>query len=153
MPLDGFAITDDDILIRRIPPSKESFQTVVQGANGRQRAVSSVMTVRDQESDLSCSLLRITSPQLLLDHLRAQQKDPAGWLVCAFRVCDLKAIGFTVEPSPIPDGDLGHCSVRNPESNGGPTFPSAMAKKLSKITVVLNDDEVQDPVRIQQLFS
>lgn len=111
-----------------------------------------MMSVRNSEDALSCSLLRLTSPVQLLEHLRSQQIDPIGWQVCAFLVGDVQSLEFEVEFSPIAGGDIGHCGIRNP-LQGGPKFPNAKAKELAKRTVILNDEEIRDPSRIRALFT
>ena len=145
------AFLTDDILIWRVPPSSDSFATVAPTGTGRLRAASTMMSVRDNEDALSCSLLRLTSPIQLLEHLRTQQIDPTGWQVCAFLVRDVQSIEFEVKFSPIAGGDIGHCVIRNP-LQGGPKFPNAKAKKLAKLTIILNEEEIRDPSRIRALF-
>ena len=144
-------ILSDDILIRRVPPSSDSFATVAPTGTGRLRAASQMMSVRDNEDALSCSLLRLTSPIQLLENLRSQQIDPTGWQVCAFLVHDVHSLEFEVEFSPITGSDIGHCGIRNP-LQGGPKFPNAKAKRLAKLTIILNEEEIRDPSRIHALF-
>lgn len=145
-------VFSDDILIRRIPPTSDSNVSIVKTNSGRFRAVSGRMTVRNDEEALSCSLLRITSPTQLLGYLHHENIDPTGWYVCAFRVRDVRSVGFEVEFTPIQGGDIGHCGIRN-RGKGGPSFPSSKAKKLAERTIVLNMDEIQDPSRIPALFN
>jgi hypothetical protein len=137
----------DDILIRRIPPNRESFVTIVMTHSGRYRAASSMLSVDADEDDLSCSLLRITTPLELLEYLEQQQIDSNGWHICAFRVRDVQDLGFQVCHTPA-ERDAGHCSISNPM--GGPRFPESKAKKLAKKALVLNEDEIQDPTLISR---
>ena len=144
-------ILSDDILIRRVPPSSDSFATVAPTGTGRLRAASQMMSVRDNEDALSCSLLRLTSPIQLLENLRSQHIDPTGWQVCAFLVHDVHSLEFEVEFSPITGSDIGHCGIRTP-LQGGPKFQNAKAKRLAKLTIILNEEEIRDPSRIHALF-
>lgn len=146
------AVSSDDILIRRVPPTSDANVSIVKTDSGRFRAVSGRMTVRDGEEALSCSLLRITSPTQLLEYLRHENIDPTGWEVCAFRAQDVRDIGFEIEFTPIEGKDIGHCGIFNP-GKGGPSFPDSKASKLAKRTIVLSIDEIKDPSRIPALFT
>lgn len=115
--------------------------------SGRYRAASSMLSVDADEGDLSCSLLRITTPLELLEYLKQQQIDSNGWHICAFRVRDVQDLGFQVYHTAT-EGDAGHCSISNPV--GGPRFPESKAKKLAKKALVLNEDEIQDPTLISR---
>jgi hypothetical protein len=137
----GQQFGDDDVLLRRVPPSSESFQTLDQRADGGFRAVSAVMSVSKDEEDLSCSLRRITSPRELLDNLRNDGIDPVGWHVCWFLVSDVKELGLSIAHTPT-DRDPGHCSIT---SQDGLAYPKNKAKKLARRTRILADHELDDP--------
>lgn len=139
----GEAISDADILLRRVPPFSEKFQTIVERADGGFRAVSSVMSTRRDEDYLSCSLSRITSPSQLLDDLREDGLDPKGWLVCCFLVSDLKDLGLEIIHTPT-DRDPGHCSIT---SRGGLAYPNNASKRLARRTRILEDHEISNPPR------
>ncbi|MFV0445063.1 MAG: hypothetical protein ACK5Q5_15925 [Planctomycetaceae bacterium] len=73
----------DEILLRRIPPSRPENKTVDVDADGTERAARNVMSPRKSrktgefEQGLSCSRLRLTSPRELLAALG--DRDPSGW--------------------------------------------------------------------------
>ena len=141
----------DDILIRRVPPTSVAFKTVTPNGTGRDRATSASLSLKDDEQELSCSLLRITSPRQLLDHLTDQRINPTGWNVCAFVVRDVESLGFTVRFTPIEGGDTGHCSISN-QNEGGPRFPDSKTRKFALKTIILNEGEIAAPSRIPALF-
>lgn len=74
----SLTIGDDDVLIRRIPPSRPGFESITPRSDGGYRASSPMMATRDDEHSLSCSLLRLTPPARLLEDLRSDGIDPTG---------------------------------------------------------------------------
>ena len=63
------AHSDEQVLLRRIPPSTQGFQTICDRGDGTFRAVSAVTSNCSDEEHLSCSRRRLTSPRQLLDDL------------------------------------------------------------------------------------
>lgn len=132
-------IEDEDVLIRRIPPSRPGFESITPRSDGGYRASSAMMATRDDEHSLSCSLLRLTPPARLLEDLRSDSIDPNGWHVCRFLAKDVRELGLEVVSDPT-ERDPGHCSISG--KNGVP-FPSKAAKKLANRTVVLAAEDIQ----------
>ena len=96
------AIADDEILLRHIPGGP-TWQAPPLG-----RVTSLNFRLRPDESGLSVSRLRLTTPEALL----ARLGDPAtGSRVAAARVGDLRALGYDVVPV-ILDDDPGHAEIR-----------------------------------------
>jgi len=133
-------IGDDEVLLRRIPPSTEEVQTVTERVDSTLRATTWAMLTRRDETELSCSLLRITPPRKLLSELTHQGIDLTGWHVCRFLAFDVRAAGLEVEQTPT-DRDPGHCSIFdiNGESAG---YPKKKARKLARRTHILTDEEI-----------
>ncbi len=138
-------IDDDEVLLRRIPPSTESFQSTCERGDGGLRASSAMLkTITKQgEEHLSCSRLRITSPQALLDDLRNDGKDPHGWHVCEFRVSDVTELGLEIAFTPT-DRDPGHCSITGVNGSVYPNNKGNKAKKLARKTRILTPEEIED---------
>lgn len=134
-------LNDDEILLRRVPPTSRQFQTIDKTGDGRFRAVSAVMSTREVEDSLSCSRLRLTSPQSLLNDLYNDGKDPYGWHICRFTVSDVLEVGLQIQFTPT-ERDPGHCSITNDE---GLAYPKSKAKKLARRTRILTDDEIDQP--------
>ena len=131
-------IEDDEVLLRRIPPSTESFRTVHERGDGGFRAVTPTMSTRKDEDHLSCSRLRFTSPRHLLDDLSIDNIDPTGWHVCRFLVSDVKDLGLEIAFTPT-GRDPGHCSI---SAQDGLAYPNNKAQKLARRTRILTDEEV-----------
>lgn len=131
-------IDDSEVLLRRVPPSSDYFQTICERADGGFRATSPVMSTRNDEDDLSCSRLRLISPQDLLNDLRNDGKEPRGWHVCRFLVSDVKELGLEIAFTPT-ERDPGHCSIT---SKDGLAYPNNKAKKLARQTKILTDEEI-----------
>ena len=137
-------INDAEVLLRRVPPTSDSFQTVCDRGDGPSRAVSAAMSTRSDEEHLSCSRRRLTSPRQLLDDLRHDGIDPVGWHVCAFLVSDVRALGLEVVFTPT-DRDRGHCSITD---KNGLAFPNKKSQKLARRTRILAEGEIdQAPPR------
>ena len=134
-------IEDDEVLLRRIPPSTEDFKATCARGNGGFRATSPMMSTRPDEDDLSCSRLRLTSPRHLLDDLRNDGIEPEGWHVCRFLVADVKELGLEIAFTPN-DRDPGHCSITG---ENGLAYPSNKAQKLARRTQILTDEEIDNP--------
>ena len=91
-------IADDEVILRRIPPSKLGQGSTNPREGGGLRASSFRMTTdeRKGEEGLSCTRLRQTSPQMLLADLLTDSIDPTGWDVCRLFVRDARALGLEV---------------------------------------------------------
>ncbi|MEQ8852907.1 hypothetical protein [Gimesia sp.] len=138
-------ISDDDYLIRRISPSKPGWDTIAKNKDGTFRASSSSMSTRPNEEHLSCSLLKVTKPQDLLDQLKDQGIEPDGWNVALFKVGDARALGLEISLDKT-DSDEGHCLLK---AEGGLDYPKIAGKKIAKKTRILNADEIADPESIE----
>ena len=132
-------ISDDDVLLRRLPPNRDGFVSMTPREGGGHRATSAFMSVRSGERGGSCSQLAITSPQDLLEQLRNQGKDPSDWHVCRIFVRDVRALGLQVVPAPT-DIDPGHCEIRPAD---GLKFAKRTPQKLARKTRILTPAEVQ----------
>lgn len=136
-------IDDDEVILRRIPPSKlgpgVAMESTALRAEGGLRATSVRLSTRQGEHGLSCTRLRQTSPRALLDELIQEAIDPAGWMVCRIRVRDVRLLGLEVAHKPT-NRDPGHCEVVGP--GGGLSFPNNRSSKLAKLTRILTEDEV-----------
>ena len=131
-------IDDSEVLLRRVPPSSDNFQTICELADGGFRATSPVMSTRPNEDYLSCSRLRLTSPRHLLDDLRNDDIEPEGWHVCQFLVSDVKKLGLEIAFTRT-DRDPGHCSITDKD---GLAYPNNKAQKLARQTKILTDEEI-----------
>lgn len=150
-------LADDEILLRRVPPSTPQFTTIQRTSDGSERPTSSSMTPRkdsdtqEVEVALSCTRLRLTSPRRLLDQLSEEDPpiDPTGWSVCWFRVADVIRIqdgengNLEVHPEPREECpiDLGHCGIYGASRKPCPSSKST-TRKLAKIARVLTPDQV-----------
>ncbi len=95
-------IADDEVVLRHIPGGP-SWQAPPLG-----RVTSLNFRLRPDESGLSVSRLRLTTP----DSLLARLGDPAtGSRVAVARVGDLRAMGYDVVPVVL-DDDPGHAEIR-----------------------------------------
>jgi hypothetical protein len=133
-------IQDDEVLLRRIPPSRPGFNTIERLPGGGFRAASITMSTRRDEDALSCSRLKRTSPRRLLDILRIQGIDPAGWSICKFYAADVRELGLQIEVDPTSD-DEGHCGISTLE---GLAYPKKKAKQLARRTRILTEDEIEE---------
>lgn len=131
-------IEDDEVLLRRIPPSTDFCQSTVPRADGGLRATSARMSTLKGEDDLSCSRLQITSPRRLLDDLWNDGIDPAGWHVCRFLASDVRDLGLEITFTPT-DRDPGHCSIT---AKDGLAYPNNKAQKLARRTRILTEAEI-----------
>lgn len=103
---------------------------------------------QEVETSLSCSRLKYTSPQQLLDQLRHQDTpiDPKGWGVCVFRASDVAAIedglngrlSVRHEPTSL---DPGHSGIYGNNGQPCPRTKGA-AHRLSRIARMLSEGEV-----------
>ncbi len=131
-------VEDDEVILRRIPPSTRDLASTTARPDGRLRATSVRLSRRDDEAGLSCSRLVLTSPTDLLNQLHEQEIDPAGWLVCRIFVKDVRDLGLDVMPKPM-ENDPGHCEIYAADFK---PFPNKKAAKLAKKTRILMDEEV-----------
>ena len=129
-------IDDDEVILRRIPPSDTIESTMLREGGGL-RATSARLSTRDDEEGLSCTRLRQTSPADLLSQLRLHGMSPETWMVCRLHVQEVRSLGLNVVHKPT-DWDPGHCEVVNP--NGKVT--SKLSSKLAKRSRILTDEEV-----------
>jgi len=131
-------IDDDEVLLRRIPPTSDDFKTVMETIDGGLRATSGSMSTRRNETELSCSLLRLTTPKRLLENLDFHSIESSSWMVCRFLASDVRAVQLEVKHTPTED-DPGHCSIT---SESGLDFPKNSGKKLAKKTRILSQEEI-----------
>ena len=102
------AVSPDEIILRRIPPTKDGGPQFKQRLpDGSWRATSFSLMPRSGEQYLSWTRLAITSPRELLELLRNQGIAPEGWDVCRLLVADARALGFSLSPDPTVE-DQGH---------------------------------------------
>ena len=111
----------DEVLLRRVPPSRPECRTIEIRPDGSERVTSVVMSPRSHEEALSCSRLRFTTPLDLLANLRQMSPpiDPTGWKVCCLFVSDIQQIEdgphgrleVLADPRLEPPVDLGHCGI------------------------------------------
>lgn len=150
-------IEEDEILLRRVPPSTPTMRLVELRSDGTERVASVVMTPRKDrltgacEEALSCSRLRLISPMQLLENLRDGNPpiDPTGWRVCYFRVADIRRIGdgpqgfldVRADPRTSPPIDLGHCGIYG--SNGQPCPKGkSTVRRMAEVTQLFSEDQV-----------
>ena len=150
-------IGPDDIVIRRVPPSRPDFVTHDFDECGIERPTSSATRPRqnratkEYERALSCSWLKMTSPAELLANLRRLKDpiDPTGWRICCFRVGDIEELGdgsggflkVRHEPELAPPVDLGHCGIYGSDGRPCPHSKGTMSR-LAKIGRMLTEEEV-----------
>ena len=134
------AIGSVEVILRRIPPSTIDLDsTKSRHPEPGYRATSPRLSTKPGEQGLSCSRLRQTSPQELLNQLSQDEIDPEGWLVCRIRVQDVLALGLEVIHVPIDGRDSGHCEIRG---KNGLDFPNAKSSKLARKSRILTAEEV-----------
>ena len=132
-------VSIDEFIIRRIPPGKPDFDTVV-SCGDYDRPTSATLGLRRGEYGLSCSRLAITSPAQLLAQQNCLLAD--GWRVCIWKVADLPAeLEVIVTPSDPPGLDQGHCEIR---AKSGFVYNGKLASKLAKKARILKPDEMAD---------
>lgn len=132
-------VGDDEVILRRIPPSRPGIATTKKRPEGGFRATSMTLSTEEEEQGLSCSRLAITAPKGLLNQLTTQGIDQTDWTVCRIFVRDVRAIGLDVVPRPV-DTDLGHCEIVDGDQK---PFPNAKKSKLALQTRILTDEEVE----------
>jgi len=125
-------IPDDEIILRRIPPG-----CAKRSEDGGRRPESDRLLPRGDEQGVSCNRLRLVSPQDLLNDLERQDMDPAGWMVAAISVGDVRDLGLEVVATPGPVD--GHCEIRPAE---GQKFKQKPFRRLAKRCRILTDNEV-----------
>lgn len=131
-------ISDDETILRRIPPTDEVPSTQPRPEGGL-RATSARIKKKKGETGLSCSRLLQTSPRELLEQLRLDDMSPKGWMVCRIHVADVRALGLDVVYVPA-DRDPGHCEIRATASRSfSKSIPSILARK----TRILTAEEVE----------
>lgn len=136
----GTQLDGSEILIRRVRPSSEGHQTIVERDDSGFRATTPAMSTRGNEEHLSCSRLCLITPRRLLNNLRNYGEDPSdGWHVCCFTVADVVDLGLEIQFTPT-DEDPGHCSITGPE---GLAYPNNKAQKLARRTRILTSDEIE----------
>jgi len=138
------SINDEQIVLRRVPPSKPQLATCTELKSGELRATSIAMATERGEEYLSCSLLSHTTPKQLLDQLQKFGVDSNGWMVCIFRAKDVRETGYEIFHDPTPS-DPGHCSI---SGQGGTVIPNKKLQKLAKRTRILTEDELEDSSQI-----
>lgn len=146
-------IGPDDIVIRRVPPSRPDFVTHDFDECGIERPTSSATRPRqnratkEYERALSCSWLKMTSPAELLANLRRLKDpiDPTGWRICCFRVGDIEELGDGAggflkvrhEPELAPPVDFRyryHWGMRASETRGHELGDETMNATFTKMT-------------------
>ncbi|QDU47606.1 hypothetical protein Mal52_61410 [Symmachiella dynata] len=132
-------IQEDEILLRRVRRPSASNVTVKKRPDGGDQATSWAMKTKDNE--LSCSRKKITTPQQLLKSLILQGEDPLDFLVCEFKVSDIKEIGLEIAFTPTHD-DPGHCSITGENQSRYPN--GNKAKRLARRTRILTEDEIEE---------
>ena len=132
-------IGNDEVILRRIPPTTIGMDSTKQLPNGRLRATSVRLSTRDGEHGLSCTRLIQTSPQELLNGLVAESIDPTGWLVCRLLVSEVRQLGLEVIHKPTLK-DTGHCEILG--ADGVLQYPNSHNSKLAKKSLILTNEEV-----------
>lgn len=132
-------ISNDEFIIRRIPPSKPEIQLdyVTTKDGDRKRATSIALALRAGEIGLSCSRLKETSPKQLLAQVGVSTLD--GWTVAIWKISELP-IGLKVEitPSVPPDLDPGHCEIRPID-----TYTRKIQSNLAKSSTILSVEDIE----------
>ena len=131
-------IRSDEFIIRRIPPSKPQIQLdfIKPIDDRRYRATSIALALRQGETGLSCSRLRITSPKQLLAQDGVTITD--GWTVAIWRVDELPTgLQVVATPSKPAELDLGHCEIRPIDR-----YTKALQSKLAGASVILSAEEI-----------
>lgn len=131
-------IADDEVILRRIPPSTLGMASTKELPNGDHRATSVRLSTKPDEQGLSCTRLKLTSPQQLLAQLEHDGIAQDGWFVCRMTVSDVRSLALEVIPFPT-ERDPGHCEIRSLDSLA---YPNTRNSKLAKKTRILTADEV-----------
>ena len=133
-------IDDDEVIIRRIPPSTAGGASTKELHDGRHRATSFRMSTKHpDETGLSCSRMKLTSPRELLDQLQIHGIDPVGWTVCRLLVRDVRELGLDVVFCRT-DDDPGHCEIRGKD---GLDFPNKSSSRLAKKSLILTEEQIK----------
>jgi len=126
-------ITDDEIVLRHVPGGT-TWQVPgprLTSANFRPR------THRD-EFTISINRLRFTTPERLIELVGGNVA--TGSRVAWATAGAIRALGFHVEPKPIPPHDLGHAEIESTdaaslESNLGPKHLAALFQFADRIPI------------------
>ena len=130
-------IADDEIILRRIPPSTlDVISTKPCSQTGGFRATSIRMSTLPGEQGLSCTRLSQTSPQKLVLDLLNDSVDPTGWHVCRVFVREVRSLGLEVIHKPT-DRDPGHCEILGKDQRNTLSFPNNKSQKLVKVMPVV----------------
>ena len=132
-------VSGDEFVIRRIPPGKPDFDTTKDSENGK-RATSATLGLRDNESGLSCSRLKLTTPIALLEQAGKTIQD--GWMISVWKVSQLpEELEVVVTPSDPPELDPGHCEIR---AKQGKKYDQKAASKLARKSRILTPEEMEN---------
>ena len=150
-------IEEDEILLRRVPPSTPTMRLVELRSDGTERVASVIMTPRKDrltgacEEALSCSRLRLISPMQLLENLKVGKPpiDPTGWRICYFRVADIRKVEdgprgcleVRADPRTAPPIDLGHCGIYGADGQPCPSGKST-TRRMAEVTKLLTLEQV-----------
>lgn len=138
-------IADDEIILRRIPPSTPQMNSTKERPQPEwgHRAVSCRLSTAPGEEGLSCTRLRQTSPKSLLADLLTDDIVPTDWLVCRIIVRDVRSLGLEVIHKPT-DRDPGHCEIVGKDKAKMLAFPNKKSQQLAKKTRILTTEEVAE---------
>lgn len=126
----------NEYIIRRIPPPRPNMDFIAPKTDGRWRATSASLHVREGEAGLSCSRLAVTSPKQLLSQINASVHD--GWEVCFWKVSEIpEGLLVVTTPSAPPELDPGHCEIRSEN------FTDRLKSKLAKASMILTHTQVE----------
>lgn len=132
-------ISNDEFIIRRIPPSRPEIQLdyVTMKDGDRKRATSMALSLRTGENGLSCSRLTKTSPKQLLAQVGVSTSD--GWTVAIWKISELPiGLKVVITPSTPPDLDPGHCEIRPID-----TYTRKIQSNLAKASTILSVEDIE----------
>ena len=132
-------VSDEEYIIRRVPPPKPNLDFIVKKSDSRFRATSASLHRRPGEMGLSCSRLSKTSPKQLLAQINVSSRD--GWEVCFWKVGDIpEGLMVVITPSQPPDSDPGHCEIRSKD------FTKKLVSKLAGASTILTEPEIDEMI-------
>ncbi len=121
-------LVESETLIRRVLPDG-----IVERPGIGWTAQSGALRATDDDPYPSWSLLRVTSPQRLIE-IESMRRDTRGWHVVAISIGQLAALGITVVTDPTEE-DPGHCILKPADAE--PFKGKSIWKKVAERTRVV----------------
>lgn len=123
------AISDDEILLRRISPDRNNIKPKGRTAY---RATSWAIRPRPGEQCPSWSRENLTSAEELLQ-IEGARHDITGWRVAALSAASVRELGLDVVAAPTEE-DPGHCLI---VETGEQLFTPTLWSELAKLTEIV----------------